>query len=343
MSTPIIICDDSGMARKQMARALPADWDVEVTFAADGEECLALLRDGKGDVVFLDLNMPVLDGYGVLEGIQQEDLPALVIVVSGDIQPEAFTRVKKLGALDFVRKPTSAETVIELLTKFGLYAPSAEEAPTPSEDQASSIQAAQAESGPLTLADCLQEVSNVAMGRAADLLARLLGVFVELPIPRVSTLEPSELRMALSVAQDDSTYSAVCQGFIGSGIAGEALLIFSDASFQDMAKLLHYDGVIDQSIHVELLMDMSSILFGAFIKGFGDQIDIHFSMGHPSVLGQHVKVTDLLEQKGDQWQKTLSIEINYAIEGHDVQCDLLVLFAEDAIDVLQNRLHFMME
>ena len=45
--------------------------------------------------------------------------------------------------------------------------------------------------------DCYQEIANVAMGRAGDLLARLLNVFVELPIPNVNFIEVSELRMAL--------------------------------------------------------------------------------------------------------------------------------------------------
>ena len=46
-----------------------------------------------------------------------------VIVVSGDIQPEAHTRVKNLGALEFIKKPTSQEALIELLEKFGYIAP----------------------------------------------------------------------------------------------------------------------------------------------------------------------------------------------------------------------------
>ena len=76
----------------------------------------------------------------------------------------------------------------------------------------------------------------------ADLLARLLGAFVLLPIPNVNVLEVSELHMALSAAAESETLSAVCQGFIGAGIAGEALLLFHDASFQDLARLMNHQG-----------------------------------------------------------------------------------------------------
>ena len=81
--------------------------------------------------------------------------------------------------------------------------------------------------------DCLQEVTNVAMGRAADSLARLLDVYVVLPIPNVNLLEVNDLHMTLnSLEAGEKSVSAVCQGFIGSYIAGEALLIFNDGSFK---------------------------------------------------------------------------------------------------------------
>ncbi|MGS0727650.1 response regulator, partial [Shewanella sp. 0m-11] len=119
MPLPILICDDSALARKQMARTLPKDWDIEITYATNGLEGIEAIREGKGEVVFLDLNMPVMDGYQVLEAIQKEDLPALVIVVSGDIQIKAHERVKSLGALDFIQKPVSAGSISHILQEYG--------------------------------------------------------------------------------------------------------------------------------------------------------------------------------------------------------------------------------
>jgi CheY-like chemotaxis protein len=120
MATNVLICDDSSFARKQMKRALPEGWDVEVHFAADGVEGVEAIRAGKGEVVFLDLTMPNLDGYGVLEAIRREDLPAMVIVVSGDIQPDAQERVRKLGAMAFIKKPIDQEKARAVLTEYGI-------------------------------------------------------------------------------------------------------------------------------------------------------------------------------------------------------------------------------
>ncbi|WP_430462046.1 response regulator [Thalassolituus sp. LLYu03] len=120
MTINVLICDDSSFARKQMARAMPPEWAVEIHFAADGVEGVQAIREGRGEVVFLDLTMPNLDGYGVLETIRREDLPAMVIVVSGDIQPDAQDRVKKLGAMAFIKKPIDADKARQVLIEFGI-------------------------------------------------------------------------------------------------------------------------------------------------------------------------------------------------------------------------------
>ena len=120
MAIPLLICDDSNMARKQVARSLPEGWDVEITYAKNGVEGLAAIREGKGEMVFLDLTMPELDGYGVLEAVKSEQLKAIIIVISGDIQPTAHERVTSLGALDFIQKPVNPEKLRDVLEKFGL-------------------------------------------------------------------------------------------------------------------------------------------------------------------------------------------------------------------------------
>lgn len=120
MAIPLLICDDSAMARKQVARALPPGWEVEVTFATNGVEGLEAIRAGRGEMLFLDLTMPELDGYQVLEQIRAEGLKSVVIVISADIQPSARERVMKLGALDFIQKPVNADKLSETLQRYGL-------------------------------------------------------------------------------------------------------------------------------------------------------------------------------------------------------------------------------
>ncbi len=102
-------------------RALPESWDVNVTQACNGVEALDALKNGSGEVMFLDLSMPILDGCGVLESVRAENIQTRVIVLSADIQPKAEERVKALGSLAFVKKPFSKESLAEVLANCGIY------------------------------------------------------------------------------------------------------------------------------------------------------------------------------------------------------------------------------
>jgi len=326
MPTKVLICDDSSFARKQMARTLPKEWDVEVSFAANGVEGLHAIRVGDIEVVFLDLTMPEVDGYGVLQAMHEEQLSGKVIVVSGDIQPEAHHRVTELGALAFLRKPIGLDELVDVLARLELWHGAATSAGLEPED--------------FDIHDGCREIANIAMGRAADLLARLLDVFVVLPVPRVAMLEGGDLRMALENIAHSESVAGVCQGFIGGGIAGEALLIFHRSSHADLAELLKYEGALDDSVEPELLVDTACILIGACLKGVADQLGIGFSQGHPLELGRHTTISNLVQRNAARWTNILSIEMGFEIENRNIGCDLLLLFTEDSIASLERRLPY---
>jgi chemotaxis protein CheY-P-specific phosphatase CheC len=342
MVAAVLICDDSNLARKQMARALPAEWQQNIQFAGHGGEALDILQRQSIDLLFLDLNMPILDGYQVLAAIQQQQLSVKTIVVSGDIQPEARERVLSYGALDFIKKPVDQNKLNHVL---GLV----EQKTIQQQEQAKTEPkvAAVKNTGSFILSndlrDVFQELSNVAMGQAGDLLARLLKVFVKLPIPNVNVIEVSELHMAIASVEQKENTSAVCQGFIGGGVAGEALLILNDSSFVDIARLMQYDGELTTKVELELLMDIANILIGAVLKGLAEQIDMTFSQGHPVVLGQHAPVSELIKANARRWRRTLAIEISYGIENYNISCDLLLLFTEDSIKTLNYKVEFLLE
>lgn len=342
MVAAVLICDDSNLARKQMARALPTEWQQNIQFAGHGGEALDILQRQSIDILFLDLNMPILDGYQVLAAIQQQQLSVKTIVVSGDIQPEARERVLSYGALDFIKKPVDQQKLNHVL---GLV----EQKTIQQQEQAKTEPkvAAVKNTGSFVLSndlrDVFQELSNVAMGQAGDLLARLLKVFVKLPIPNVNVIEVSELHMAIASVEQKENTSAVCQGFIGGGVAGEALLILNDSSFVDIARLMQYNGELTTKVELELLMDIANILIGAVLKGLAEQIDMTFSQGHPVVLGQHAPVSELIKANARRWRRTLAIEISYGIENYNISCDLLLLFTEDSIKTLNYKVEFLLE
>lgn len=326
----LLVCDDSNMARKQLLRALPADWPVAITQAANGLEAMAILRQGRTDVMLLDLTMPEMDGYQVLAALRAEGLACKVIVVSGDVQEQALERVMQLGALAFVQKPADPDLLKQTLERLGLLDSAGPAlAATPAGNEPS-----------ICFTDALREVVNVAMGRAAALLARVLGVFVQLPVPNVNLFEVGELHMALADAQRGDGLTAVCQGFIGGGIAGEALLIFHDSEVGDMARLMR--GFSADYSSMEMLLDLSAVLIGACLGGIAEQVDVRFSQSHPMVLGQHASIEELIRLNRPRWKRTLAVEISYSIEGHHIHFDLLLLFTEDSVALLTHKLDYLM-
>lgn len=331
---PLVICDDSNMARKQLVRSLPEGWAVSITQATNGEEALTALRQGLGQVMLLDLTMPILDGYGTLAAIRSEGLPVKVIVVSGDVQEQAVARVRELGALDFIRKPADPGELAKVLERHGLYSANAAAA-------AESTEPIERPELQVSFRDALREVVNVSMGRAGALLAKALDVFVQLPIPNVNILEVSELHMTLVDAQREDRLSAVCQGYIGEGIAGEALLIFHDSELHDMSRLVRWREA-GESGDIEMLLDLSSIIIGACLAGIAEQFDIRFSQGHPTILGHHASIDELIVVNKTRWKKTLAVELSYSLEGHNVHFDLLLLFTEDSVKRITRKIGYLM-
>ena len=322
----LMICDDSNLARKQLLRALPAAWPLEIHQAGGGREALERIRQGGIDVMLLDLTMPDMDGYQVLAALRDEAHRCKVIVVSADIQDEAVRRVLELGALAFIRKPADPVHLQQTLAGLGLLGGV--------EQSMLGIR----EAGEVGFRDAFREVVNIAMGRAAALLARVLGVFVQLPVPNVNILEVGELHMALADAAQGDRLTAVCQGYIGGGIAGEALLIFHDSEVAEMARLMRSAEYRE----LEMLLDLSSLLISACLSGIAEQIDVVFSQGHPQVLGQHASISELIRLNRQRWKSTLAVEISYSVEGHDIHFDLLLLFTEDSVELLSRKLAYLM-
>ncbi|MFT4746539.1 MAG: chemotaxis protein CheY-P-specific phosphatase CheC [Congregibacter sp.] len=332
MTIPVLICDDSNFARKQMQRAIPDAWDVDISFAENGHEALDMIRAGKADVMFLDLNMPVMDGYQTMQIIKDEDLPTMVIVVSGDVQPEARTRMLALGVLEFIRKPTDNAKLVEILTQFGLYSGEAS-----ANKRAKKVKPVQ--NSHIEKLDAYREMANVAMGQAGESLAKLLGEFIDLPIPNVNLITNTELHMAIADIQRNESVSAVSQGFISAGINGEALVIFNDSNFSNMVKLLKYtDDKSSSSLELEALMDVSNILIGACLRALSEQLHSVFSHNHPIILGRHCELDDILRTTTQRKEDMLAIEIAYSIKSQNINFDLLLLFPNRSIDLVFDKL-----
>jgi len=102
----ILIVEDTQMMRVLMTRYLKQAGFQEIMEVADGQQALDLLKETPVDLVLLDINMPVLDGYQTLEAIQADDrlreIPVIMITAVDAI--ESVARCIEMGAEDYMPK-----------------------------------------------------------------------------------------------------------------------------------------------------------------------------------------------------------------------------------------------
>jgi two-component system LytT family response regulator len=113
MSMRAVIVDDEELARRVLREYLSAHADVEVVAeCGNGFEAVKAIGELKPDLIFLDIQMPKLDGFEVLELV--EPPPAIVFVTAYD---RYAIRAFDVHAVDYLLKPFGAERLAEALTE----------------------------------------------------------------------------------------------------------------------------------------------------------------------------------------------------------------------------------
>ncbi|MEJ5243339.1 MAG: HD domain-containing phosphohydrolase [Desulfomicrobiaceae bacterium] len=100
----VLVVDDEPALRRSV-RAYLEDLDHQVLEAENGQMALEILASTPVDVALVDLNMPVLDGYAVIEAARQRHPEMPTVVISGVGVVEEALRAVRLGAWDYITKP----------------------------------------------------------------------------------------------------------------------------------------------------------------------------------------------------------------------------------------------
>ncbi len=191
--------------------------------------------------------------------------------------------------------------------------------------------------------DALQEVVNIAMGQAGDSLARILGNFVQLSVPRIRLVTVEDvIGTVTGMVDTHAEVSAVRQAFSNS-LRGEAIVIFAQTGADDLADLMGYDTDLDQSAEQELLLEVSNLLVGAIINGISETLETDLSFSAPSLMAERKPIDEVLVPEQLSWSHALLMEVNFTVEGRDFKCHLLMFMTEEAIGTLQDILDDFMD
>jgi CheY-like chemotaxis protein len=124
----ILLVDDDAicnfLSMKTMERL---GFHNEIQTALNGKQALDVLKDDYNidhalpDVIFLDLNMPIMGGFAFLEALQKANLPGKekmqIIIVSSSEDPEDIRRSKEFGISTYLAKPLRDESLMKVLAE----------------------------------------------------------------------------------------------------------------------------------------------------------------------------------------------------------------------------------
>jgi two-component system, LytTR family, response regulator len=103
MKLRVVIADDEALGRQRLRHLLRNEPKIEVVAECEnGAEALTAIREKSPDLVFLDIKMPELDGFGVLEALNGTRLPAVIFVTAYD---EFAAKAFEMHAVDYLVKP----------------------------------------------------------------------------------------------------------------------------------------------------------------------------------------------------------------------------------------------
>lgn len=115
--TPLsaIVVDDDDEIRELMAEMLPIVKVNVIATGMNGNDAISLYREKSPSLVFLDINMPELDGIAALREIKRIDPESTVIMVTGNTDSDLESTLQSLNANALIRKPFSIEKIVEII------------------------------------------------------------------------------------------------------------------------------------------------------------------------------------------------------------------------------------
>jgi two-component system LytT family response regulator len=111
----VVVVDDEPLAREGLVELLEIQRDIEVVGAfADGQSALGAIEDARPDAVFVDVQMPGMTGFELVDALEIDPLPAVIFVTAYD---EYAIRAFDVNAIDYLLKPVSTERLAQTVER----------------------------------------------------------------------------------------------------------------------------------------------------------------------------------------------------------------------------------
>jgi chemotaxis protein CheY-P-specific phosphatase CheC len=191
--------------------------------------------------------------------------------------------------------------------------------------------------------DCLQEIVNVAIGQAGDSLARFIGVFVNLSVPRIKPVAQADLGDAIfeMLGREEELIATRQQFTCPEGkFRGEGVVLFTPPSYDELVRLRKPSQATESltTPDDDLLLETTDIINSTCLARLAEQINVTLQCGKPALIGKRVKSRELVASEPVLWSDALLVEINYTLEEGSFRCNWLLLMPSDSLESLKDAL-----
>ncbi len=319
----ILVVDDSLFQRNQVKRILQ-EGGFETFEAKHGQEALEILKEDTPDLICLDLLMPELDGFGVLENLQTSNNTIPVVVLTADIQETQKQKCLELGAKGFLNKPAKPQElnqVIHDLLQENAFSSS------PQSRELNSFES-----------DALKEMINIGVGKAASVLNDMLNTHVDLQVPQIQLYDTEGIHDYIAAAPS-SSYSSVKLGFEGA-FQGSASLVFVSENASRLVSLLTGEGQEDaqmDSLMAATLTEVGNIVINGVMGSIANIVNGTFLYTVPEYTkGDFHQIVKGTCCNQSAW--FVVADTSFLIQEHEIHGEMVLFFELEAFQGLLKAL-----
>ena len=182
--------------------------------------------------------------------------------------------------------------------------------------------------------DALQELLNISMGQAANSLAQLIETKIDISIPKISAVTPTQL-YSLLFETDNAFYTR--QSFLGD-VHGEVMSVLSRNGLTEVASLMDYDEPLSKEDIQEIILELCNILAGACLAGLSEQLELSTNLNMPTLFQSDKDNFDEL-----QWQHSLVMEVQFAVTVSSFSMRVVFCLYDASLNRMKNTLDELLE
>lgn len=182
--------------------------------------------------------------------------------------------------------------------------------------------------------DALQELLNISMGQAANSLAQLIETKIDISIPKISAVTPTQL-FSLLFETENAFYTR--QSFLGD-IHGEVMSVISRSGLGEVAELMDYDEPLSKNDIQEIILELCNILAGACLSGLSKQLELTTNLNMPTLFLPKKANFDELN-----WQHSLVMEVQFEIAISSFSMRVVFCLDDESLAKLKTTLDEILE